>query len=316
METFRLNKTINIIKQILPLIGDSINKSRDHFGDHFEDIGNNICSCLFAICDNDEDRYFYAVKGYVKFCTEHLLLQKKLEREGHYLHNDFDLVNNKIYNNASIMDNYYLSGLLLSTIFWPNHLKMFLFFMDQFCDVIVHGGKCCDIGIGHGWLTSSLLKKRSDVKISGIDISPYALIFAEKLLKESGIHATNYDLKLCDIRDGIPSNDNTYDAIIFSEILEHLSCPNDAINEIIRILKPGGIIYITAAIFAANIDHIYLFKKVDDVKNIILNSGLKITEELILPVSSNNNSIIDENKMVPINYACKAKKINPFINNG
>lgn len=305
MDSFRLNKTIDIVKKMLPFLESSINESRVSFGERFEQIGEDLCACLFSVCDKDESRYVEAVKGYVKFCVDHLRLQKRLEKDGHYLHNNFETVSNEVYNNTDLMNDYYLSGLFLSTLFWPNHLRMFLFFIDKFVKNIAKGGRCCEIGIGHGLLMSTLLKKRMDIKVLGVDISHSALVFTEKILMESRINKMNYDLKLCDVRNGIPSGDGVYDAVIFGEILEHLDNPNNVMREVVRIVKPGGILYITAAIYAANVDHIYLFESANDVKVLITNSGLKIKEELILPVYSYNSAT---DKKIPINYACIAEK--------
>jgi len=38
----------------------------------------------------------------------------------------------------------------------------------------------------------------------------------------------------------IPVDDNSYDKVICTEVLEHVINPNDAIGEMFRILKPGA----------------------------------------------------------------------------
>ncbi len=300
-----LDKTIDIVEKSLPFLGNSIKESRMYFGDQFERIGEELCSSLFSVYGKDELRYEQAVKGYTKFCVEHLLLQKELEKSGHYRHDDFDKVNCEIYGNPEVMDGYYLTGLFLSTIFWPNHLKMFLFFLDKFVKDIPDAGKCYEIGVGHGLLISSLLKERPDLKVWGVDISAPALIFAEKLLSGRGIDKHNYELRKSDIRAGIVSDDSAYDAVICAEVIEHLDKPQILLKEIARILKDGGKAYITTAIFAASIDHIYLFESEDEAKEMIVDSGLKIKYELILPVYGNKPA---GDKRAPLNFACIAEK--------
>lgn len=48
---------------------------------------------------------------------------------------------------------------------------------------------------------------------------------------------------ICNYNDFL--QDNTYDYIVCTEVLEHTLRPWDAVNEIYRILKPGGILFAT-----------------------------------------------------------------------
>jgi ubiquinone/menaquinone biosynthesis C-methylase UbiE len=43
----------------------------------------------------------------------------------------------------------------------------------------------------------------------------------------------------------LPYPDNTFDAAILSEVLEHLERDVDALREVLRVLKPGGVVAIT-----------------------------------------------------------------------
>lgn len=46
--------------------------------------------------------------------------------------------------------------------------------------------------------------------------------------------------------DAIPKPDNYYDAIINTQVLEHMENPKRVINEFYRVLKPGGKLFLTA----------------------------------------------------------------------
>lgn len=49
---------------------------------------------------------------------------------------------------------------------------------------------------------------------------------------------------ICDLSD-IPKEDNRYDVIINTQVLEHVEHPQTVVNELFRVLKPGGKLYLT-----------------------------------------------------------------------
>ncbi len=46
--------------------------------------------------------------------------------------------------------------------------------------------------------------------------------------------------------DGLPLADESVDAILCTQVLEHLEWPREAVREFHRVLKPGGVLYLTA----------------------------------------------------------------------
>jgi len=46
--------------------------------------------------------------------------------------------------------------------------------------------------------------------------------------------------------DKIPREDNSYDVVINTQVLEHVEAPQAAVDEFYRILKPGGKLFLTA----------------------------------------------------------------------
>ena len=81
------------------------------------------------------------------------------------------------------------------------------------------------------------------------ELRPYERWFDDKKYVAGGykpelIYGTyNCDLHT-DIED-IPFEDNTWDAVICLEVLEHVDNPFKAISELYRVLKPGGMLLLT-----------------------------------------------------------------------
>jgi len=76
----------------------------------------------------------------------------------------------------------------------------------------------------------------------GMDISQNELNLASKTVKEKGINNIKFKKG---VAEKIPFEDNTFDLIIFSEVIEHLPNVNPAMQEIKRVFKKEGYIMIT-----------------------------------------------------------------------
>ena len=71
----------------------------------------------------------------------------------------------------------------------------------------------------------------------------------------NGLQNETWDTKgidlICDITS-IPEASNSFDAILCTEVLEHLPDPTNALDEFARLLKPGGVLILTAP-FGSNV---------------------------------------------------------------
>jgi SAM-dependent methyltransferase len=70
-----------------------------------------------------------------------------------------------------------------------------------------------------------------------------------------GLSSTPWDASKVNIISditSIPEPDGSFDAILCSEVLEHVPEPTHALDEFTRLLKPGGILILTAP-FASNV---------------------------------------------------------------
>jgi len=86
-----------------------------------------------------------------------------------------------------------------------------------------------DVGCGTG-LNSSRLAE-SGHEMFGVDISEVAIA----QYNEAGFQGT-----VCDLSVGLPFDDNTFGAVLASEVVEHVVDTGLFLGEIRRVLKPGG----------------------------------------------------------------------------
>lgn len=105
------------------------------------------------------------------------------------------------------------------------------------------GGRVLDCGIGTGALSLALNGNvAAPVRIEGVDLSAAMLQQARLNLDRAGV---NTRLHLRDVKD-LPFEDDTFDAVIGAHMLEHFDDPFAGLSEMVRVLKPGGLLLIVA----------------------------------------------------------------------
>jgi ubiquinone/menaquinone biosynthesis C-methylase UbiE len=92
-----------------------------------------------------------------------------------------------------------------------------------------------DIGVDAGIYTIEFLR-RGVKKVSGIDINASSVEIAKENLRKVNLYA---DIINADAQN-LPYEDNTFDQVICLMIMEHVENPIALVNEISRVLIPGG----------------------------------------------------------------------------
>lgn len=103
-------------------------------------------------------------------------------------------------------------------------------------------GKALDVGCGIG--DFCLFRPNT----TGIDINPFNIEYCKKLgVKEAYV-----------IKDGFPLQNQTFDSALLDNVLEHLEQPEVVLNDVKRVLKPGGVLVVGVPGvkgFASDSDH-------------------------------------------------------------
>lgn len=98
-----------------------------------------------------------------------------------------------------------------------------------------------DCGVGTGALSSALARVlHKPFALDGIDISPVMLERARVTLRAAHVDPT---LRQGDIR-ALPYDDGAFDVVMAAHVLEHLADPRAALDEMMRVLKPGGLLIV------------------------------------------------------------------------
>ena len=112
------------------------------------------------------------------------------------------------------------------------------------------GDKFLDVGCGegrHSFEASSRLKQGDGSLVCALDLDNLSLRKTHYVLHymESQNDGTKNWLVLMGDSLRLPFKDNSFDKIICSEVMEHVPDPDQGIQEMVRVLKPGGLMAVT-----------------------------------------------------------------------
>lgn len=96
-----------------------------------------------------------------------------------------------------------------------------------------------DLGCGRGFYLKAINQLNPELKLTGLDINPEYLNAAKETIDSPRIKFIKGDAT------NLPFENNSFDQIIASEILEHIKEDERVIEEVYRVLKPGGKVIIT-----------------------------------------------------------------------
>jgi 2-polyprenyl-3-methyl-5-hydroxy-6-metoxy-1,4-benzoquinol methylase len=101
----------------------------------------------------------------------------------------------------------------------------------------VDGATVLDAGCGVGW-GSKLLQEAGAASVTGLDISPDAI-------KDSRLRAPECEFVLGDLQ-AMPFDSHRFDVVVCFEALEHVEDTGAALDELRRVLAPGGLLLVSS----------------------------------------------------------------------
>ena len=100
------------------------------------------------------------------------------------------------------------------------------------------GERLLDVACGTGALIEAIAAAHPDVRLAGVDISPEMLAVARRRLPADA------ELKTASA-DALTFQDGTFDIVVTSNAFHFFRAPDQVLDEIRRVLRPGGRLVIT-----------------------------------------------------------------------
>lgn len=128
---------------------------------------------------------------------------------------------------------------------WPSYFHRryleFISYMELFPDK--RPEKVLELGCGIGYQSAMLAQIAGKVIATDLpdeDLQSHAPGMLQAQLLHRQLNIDNVELVGCSAED-LPFEDNSFDLVYSSHVLEHIPDQNKALSEIYRVLKPGGI---------------------------------------------------------------------------
>jgi len=103
---------------------------------------------------------------------------------------------------------------------------------------LASGMSLLDCGCGPGTLTCGLAEIVAPGRVNAVDVELTQIEKARALAAEKGLQ--NIEFQQASILE-LPFDDNSFDAVFVSAVMGNIDRPYDAVKEVFRVLKPGGI---------------------------------------------------------------------------
>lgn len=268
----KLDYIVDQIKKLNPLHGKKVSKNIKAMDADFHERANVFLNAYETLLSHESKNLDYSINCYLQMIADVNYESVQFLQTGEYTSKSFDEVNKRVYDNPDVME-YYMHGLLLSQFLWTHHYDILLYFND-----IINRNKdsiknYLEVGGGHGlYISEAISIIGAGASYQVVDISKSSLDMARRMINNNSVTYT-----LSDVFEFFP--EKKYDFITMGEVLEHVEDPVRLLEKLYELLDDNGKVIITTPTNAPAIDHIYLFKNAEDIREVIRKAGFKILEE-------------------------------------
>ena len=246
-----------------------------------------------------------ATKAYLKMCADMMISHLYFYKHNKYPLSEQKDAFEKVYDNASEMKSY-VYGIAVSQFLWSTHYAMYSFFIKEIQKKDLKIKNYLEIGCGHGLFLFEAIKRFKDkTNFEIVDISKTSIEITKSIINYLVKDKININYNLQDILNY--KFNKKFDFIEMGEVLEHVDTPGLLLQSIRNILSEDGKLFMSTCVDCPTIDHVYHFKSVKDIEEMIKKAGLKIDNKKILPVEDLPMDEIIKRK-ITINYCALLSK--------
>jgi 2-polyprenyl-3-methyl-5-hydroxy-6-metoxy-1,4-benzoquinol methylase len=223
-----------------------------------------------------------------RFLCEDIVLPEEMyfRRHDRYRLTKFEDALSSVYANTAFMTRY-MSGLLVSDAIWINHCRCMQHYAQNFLPGLESGASLLEIGPGHGLLLFLATEASNLGPVTAWDISDASLKLAAHTLdvmkakKPVSFEKRNiFDPSIMSAE-----NESRFGGVVFSEVLEHVEQPLEALRVLHHLCRPGGRVWINVPANSPAPDHLYLVRRAEDAAKLAREAGFDVVDVQEFPTS-------------------------------
>ena len=278
-----LSRLLGRVASLWPEHQDYIDRSFADRNANVMAVSERVASCALRLADHMEGGLDGLCADY-RFLCEQIVLPEEMHfrRNNRYRLSSFADAQRECYDNAPFMGRY-MNGLLISNVIWNNHAHAITHYVSTYLPGLRAGFDLLELGPGHGLFVYFAASNPNAGSVSGWDISPTSIAHTRMALATLGVEKP-VRLEQQNLFEA-PDDDRRFDAIVMSEILEHLEDPVAALQAAKARLRPGGSIWVNVPANSPAPDHIFLVQSPEHACELVQAAGLEVAASEAFPMT-------------------------------
>lgn len=294
-------RMVELVSKQNPLQRKRISQFINQQDKPFWDYAESLCKTLGRSFLKSEQGREAVASAFNRMTMDFLKEQIRFKKTGVYLLNDAKVARENVYDRPEVMQ-YYMLGLLLSYLLWPNHFKMLDFYRAYLKESSTVVNRYLDVAPGHGLFAVETLQRYPALRAQLLDISSTSIQVTREILETFHINQNRVDFIHGDfLTESVPGG--KFDLISMGEVLEHVNDGLGFMKRACDLIHDKGHIFMSTCTNAPAIDHIYHFHNTGEIRDLLDAAGLKIVKEISLP-AENVPEELCEAELITINYCC------------
>jgi len=272
----RLDSFLAQLEETATPFFSQIQRTRDQNKPAFDDIGE--FAIKLAEIQLGDGYLDHLIEGYCAFVLDVNRSQLEYEATRRYRHSSFNEVFAEVYDDPEFMSLYHW-GVFVTTFAWEHHLKIAEFYRKDFLPLFtdVELPTLLDLGCGSGIWHLLAHREIPGLSSTGIDISKTSVMMAETLAMKLSLS----DRAKYMVTDAMTFQaDSPFTAGVSCFLLEHLEEPQKLLHGLSNALQDGAYAFVTCALTAAEIDHIFEIKHEHEIARMVYDAGFRLMKLL------------------------------------